>query len=296
MNCRINNKRNWTCRILLESFFHLESIFVTLTYNDQCVPIDEDGVPTLDPADLRIWIAKFRKAYSGEHGALRFFACGEYGDKTQRPHYHVILFGASLSAEPMIAETWSRDGKSLGFTQVGEMNATRAAYIASYTTKKMTKQGDSRLGKRHPEFARMSMRNGIGYPAVGWLAKTMSSKEGIAAMAVYGDVWNSVRIDGKIWPLSNYLRRKLRDALGVSQDARERAEQLVPYYGEIKEFIEPEPLPENYGPWKDLAEVRTPSTAKEEKSFYGEEIKKAVKQSEKLTRRTHSTRINSEKI
>ena len=48
MNCRINKKRIWTSRILLESMFHLESVFVTLTYNDQSVPLELASAAKLD--------------------------------------------------------------------------------------------------------------------------------------------------------------------------------------------------------------------------------------------------------
>ncbi len=229
---------------------------------------------------------------------FRYFACGEYGDKTERPHYHLILFGPGLDVEPYVAKSWKDEDtkEPMGFTQVAELNADRAAYIAQYTTKKMTKIGDNRLGHRHPEFARMSMRNGIGFPAIGWLANQMSTKNGMAAMALYGDVWNSVRIDGKIWPLSSYLRRKLRDALGVSQDPEIREEQLQPFIGEIKS-IRNEPLPPEYGPWQDLSKVKgLPSRRRlEKKTYFDIDQKTAQARAEKDTRRARSV-IKTEKV
>lgn len=258
MSCRINAKRKWTARILLESFFHFESIFVTLTYNTEHLPITESGQATLKPEDFRLWMHRFRKAHA-YISPVRFFGCGEYGKATEangwieRPHYHAILFGVGLSAEYMVNESWALDNETIGFTSIGELNADRAAYVAAYTTKKMTQVGDKRLGDRHPEFARMSMRNGIGFPAVGWLANTMSSTNGLKNIAEYGDVWNSVRIDGKIWPLCLYLRRKLRIALGLPQDAQERAIHLDHVDPSTGEIIANKPLPEDYGPWQDYS-------------------------------------------
>ena len=149
MNCRINHKRKWTSRILMESMFHKRSIFVTLTYNDKTVPLDEDGQPTLVPKHLRNWLKRLRKAH--QHiGPVRFFGVGEYGDKTQRPHYHAILFGVDLDAEQMICDTWNNQDEPRGFISISELTSERAAYTAQYTTKKMTRDGDIRLGRRHP--------------------------------------------------------------------------------------------------------------------------------------------------
>lgn len=298
MSCRINAKRKWTARILLESFFHFQSIFVTLTYNPENLPISEVGEATLNPTHLRAYMKKFRTLYSGENGAVRFFACGEYGKATkdngyiERPHYHLILFGVNINAAQMIQDAWTNSkGETMGFTSLGELNADRAAYIAQYTTKKMTKIGDKRLGDRHPEFARMSMRNGIGFPAVGWLANTMSSKSGMESIAEYGDVWNSVRIDGKIWPLCLYLRRKLRSAMGLSQCSRERAAQLDHIDYSTGEVIANKPLPENYGPWADLSGSNVPLNNARKKKIHTAEIPNAEARNEKTNRRRRAKLI-----
>ncbi len=262
MNCRINNKRKWTARILLESLFHTQSIFITLTYNELQVPLNEHGEATLKPEDLKKFLYRLRKAYSGTNAKFRFFAVGEYGNKTWRPHYHAILFGVGLEAEALIAQKWSIKGKPIGFTSVAELTPERAAYTAQYTTKKMTGEQDHRLNGKHPEFARMSNRYGIGEPACAWLARTMSTKGGLIELEKYGDVWNSVRIDGKIWPIAPYLRMKIRDRLGIPQDSRERAIHFdhIDYdTGELKPNL---PLPEHYGPWQDCRDQRFPANIK----------------------------------
>jgi len=262
MNCRINNKRKWTARILLESLFHDQSIFITLTYNDQTVPINEDGEATLNPEHLKNFIKRLRNEYSGINSKFRFFAVGEYGDKTWRPHYHAILFGVGLDAEPLIAQKWSNNGKPIGFTSVAELTPERAAYTAQYTTKKMTGVLDPRLGNKHPEFARMSNRYGIGEPACAWLAATMGTDKAQIQMQKYGDVWNSVRIDGKIWPLAPYLRMKIRERLGIPQNTRDRAIHFDHIDYDTSELLPNLPLPDHYGPWQDCRDQRFPANIK----------------------------------
>ena len=85
--CRINKKRVWTHRIMLESSLHTDNAFVTLTYSDENLP--KDG--SLVPRHVQLFLKKVRKEI--EPARLRFFCVGEYGDRTQRPHYHVALFG-----------------------------------------------------------------------------------------------------------------------------------------------------------------------------------------------------------
>lgn len=210
-------------RIMLESLVHQSNSFVTLTYRSDQIPI-VNGLSSLQPEDLQKFLKRLRKKL--EPVRLRFFACGEYGDETQRPHYHAAIFGLSScargrtlrlpgSSEPRWAEccdTCSLVGKAWGrgIVEVGELCAQSAAYVAGYVVKKMTGKNDDRLRGRYPEFARMSNRPGIGYGALGEVAAALRlhSLEGL------DDVPGALRHGSKILPLGRYLTRGLRTEMG----------------------------------------------------------------------------------
>ena len=84
--CRVNKRRLWSNRIMLESMCHEDNAFVTLTYNEDNLP--EKG--NLVPKHLKDWQKRLRYHANID---LRFFSVGEYGDQTKRPHYHAAIFG-----------------------------------------------------------------------------------------------------------------------------------------------------------------------------------------------------------
>jgi len=90
MPCRFNRRRLWTARLLLEATQHENKSFITLTYNDKNAPKDH----SLDPSHYKNFIKRLRKAIYPKK--IRYYLVGEYGDHTQRPHYHAALFGLSL--------------------------------------------------------------------------------------------------------------------------------------------------------------------------------------------------------
>lgn len=204
MPCRLNRRRLWTHRLLLEQRCHEFSSFVTLTYDDKHIPLDG----SLDPSHTEKWLKRLRKAL-GPTRPLRYYLVGEYGDETFRPHYHPALFGVSSLESDLVAETWG-----MGGVFVGDLTQQSAAYVAGYCTKKMTSHADPRLNGRHPEFARMSRRPGIGALAVPVLADTLNDKHGAALIAETGDVPESLNHGRSSFPLGRYLRRKLREELG----------------------------------------------------------------------------------
>lgn len=205
--CRINRRRTWAHRIMLESLTHGDSSFVTLTYDDEFLP--EGG--SLDPVDPQKWLKRIRKAF---HPAkLRYFLVGEYGDNTFRPHYHCALFGLAPSLTSLVEETWG-----LGNVMVGTLTVQSAQYIAGYVTKKMTSKEDDRLCGRLPEFSRMSLRPGIGAKAMEDVADVLSSGQGALNVAAVGDVPMALNHGRNSLPLGRYLRRQLRERLGLSSD------------------------------------------------------------------------------
>src|SRR5699024_7911545 len=52
---------------------------------------------TLSPRDFTLFMKRLRYYYFEKYKKeLRFFACGEYGSSTFRPHYHAIVFNLDL--------------------------------------------------------------------------------------------------------------------------------------------------------------------------------------------------------
>jgi len=202
--CRLNRRRLWTHRLLLEQRCHEFSSFFTPTYNDESLPVDG----SLNPEHTRLWLMRLRSRL-GPARPLRYYLVGEYGDETFRPHYHAALFGVSRIEVELVEETWG-----MGRCFPGDLTKESAAYIAGYVTKKMTKKDDPRLQGRYPEFARMSLRPGIGALAVPVIADALSDKHGAKAIARDGDVPTSLNHGRSSLPLGRYLRRKLRDELG----------------------------------------------------------------------------------
>lgn len=209
--------------MMIEALSHESASFVTLTYEDERLPDAGEVVPD----HLQRWLKRVRKNI----GPCRFYAVGEYGDYSERPHYHVALFGLGPEFADGYQITW-RDG----YTYTGDLTIASAAYIAGYVTKKMTSKDDARLGGRHPEFARMSLRPGIGALGIGSVAEALSNKVGWNEVTRIGDVPNVLQHGGAKMPFGRYLKRRLRGAmnfeeLGEQDEVRatRNAEVLVMY-------------------------------------------------------------------
>jgi len=177
IGCRIDRSQQWATRITQEAQFHTRKVFLTLTYSPENVPEGN----SLSLADLQKFLKRLRKKHTGT--LIRYFACGEYGDTTLRPHYHLILFGydfpdkRSHSKTPRGDQLWISDELDeiwkLGQCWIGSVSWTSAAYVARYVIKKVngerasdhyrtvnTETGETY--ERKPEFIVMSRRPGIG--------------------------------------------------------------------------------------------------------------------------------------
>lgn len=210
LNCRVNRRRMWTARILLESAFHVRKSFITLTYDDKHVPRSpESGLQILRKQDLQLFWKRLRK----QGHQLRYYACGEYGRKTWRPHYHAIVFGMGEDQVGDMEKAWYEDDEPIGFVSASEVNQERAAYCAGYTVEKMTSSDDERLKGRTPEFGVMSRNPGIGTQAVPHLAAAADKM--LAKMQGREDEierLTTVRLQGRVMPLGRTLTAKLTEA------------------------------------------------------------------------------------
>lgn len=171
IGCRLERSRQWAVRCMHEAQLHDRNCFLTLTYSPENLP--EGG--SLVKRDFQLFMKRLRK-HAGVR--VRFYYCGEYGDRLQRPHYHACIFGFDFCDKTL----WScRDGVKLyrsevlerlwplGHSTIGEVTFESAAYCARYITKKVTGgEADGHYGVRIPEFTGMSRRPGIGS---NWLEK-----------------------------------------------------------------------------------------------------------------------------
>lgn len=196
--CQVRQKRLWTGRLILEFLDTvLPSYFVTLTYDDEHCPPGYN----LCIKDYQDFLKRLRAARGVK---FRYLICGEYGDTTRRPHYHMCLFGYPVEFRKDIDAAWG-----LGFTKVDLFSPARAAYCAGYVVKKI--QHKEKFPDRVPEFRRMSLRPGIGAGAVDVFGNQATSLIGSRFIAENGDVISGFRFESKMWPLGRYLRGLLRE-------------------------------------------------------------------------------------
>lgn len=227
--CLINRRRNWAHRMVLEAQMHKSNSFATLTYRDEDLPPGQ----TLVPDHLTLWLKRLRWAI--EPDKIRFYAAGEYGTEGTRgmnPHYHVVLFGFPPCIYGVSQYKKDGSGKCCAFCDVirdtwgygkielSEFKYERAAYAAGYITNKLTKANDDRLEGRAPEFARMSLRPGIGASYAAPLASGLLQAHSLFEET---DVPGALRHGSRVVPLDRYLRQKLRSAVGRNVETPESA-------------------------------------------------------------------------
>lgn len=167
--CRADQAMMWAVRCHHEASLHEQNSFVTLTYNEASVP------PALVKADLQ----KFFKRLRHQYGPFRYFACGEYGEQTRRPHYHALIFGHDFlgGAEqvgehydnPLLTQIWGN-----GHTLVDPVNMATCCYVSGYVNKK---NGDP------DTFTLMSRRPGIGHQ---WLEAYADDLRRTGTVAIEG--------------------------------------------------------------------------------------------------------------
>lgn len=184
IGCTVDKSREWATRMMLELKYHEKACFITLTYNDENLPIssyqDNQGnwheSYSLAKSDFQKFMKRLRRHYERRDGTkIRFFACGEYGGKTRRPHYHAILFGIDFSEDrfvlnktqdgyvqyrsPTLEKLWTE-----GYSMICQVNWNTCAYVSRYCTKK--KYGRQNIYYQTfgliPEFNLMSRKPGIG--------------------------------------------------------------------------------------------------------------------------------------
>lgn len=205
--CSATRRSDWATRLQYESKLHVGSKFITLTYANPHLTW-KDNVPQLNKSDLQKWFKKVRKAgYK-----LRYYAVGEYGSKTFRPHYHVILFGDI--PDMVLRNSWNK-----GQIHIGSVTQASIAYCLGYI---VNGKGWQMKHKRVAPFCTMSRGRG----ALKGLGSNYLTPQMIA--------WhksgqkNYVLIDGRKRHLPRYYKLKIFNR---------RELKRIAFYGEREQFL-----------------------------------------------------------
>lgn len=164
--CRINYTSQWQLRLLYELDCWNGASFVTLTYDNNHLPING----SLDKKELQNFIKRVRSEFDYRQKdslwnrsqlfnvynkpytpKIRYYACGEYGkeENTFRPHYHIILFGLDYFNEEdmdIVRNCWDKCDpylfdKSLGRNcALQPVNKDCIGYVTGYVQKKLKGQ------------------------------------------------------------------------------------------------------------------------------------------------------------
>jgi hypothetical protein len=147
-------------RLLHESDSYEHSAFITLTYDSVNLPVRAGTfIGHLLKDDLQRYFKRLRVGLlrADLDSSIRYYACGEYGEKYDRPHYHAIVFNLSSVGFEIARESWTH-----GLVHIGGVTADSIRYVAGYVAKKL---GDYSFDRSRPSPFQLSSQ-GLG---LDWL-------------------------------------------------------------------------------------------------------------------------------
>lgn len=149
INCLTNRRESWIIR-LVEQFKTQCATFITLTYDQKNLTFANAEYATLVKRDVQLFFKRLRKTTKK---AFKYYLVAEYGTRTNRPHYHIILFNSNNDDFDRIYDSWG-----LGNITIAELNIRRLVY----TTKYHINKGHYPTGCS-PPFTLMSKGLGLNY-------------------------------------------------------------------------------------------------------------------------------------
>lgn len=247
--CDICNKKKvwqWVYRLQQERRRSDFCDFVTLTYAPHAVPITKDGKESLDKKEFQKFIMKLRTAQAKiSNLKFKYYACGEYGSNTYRPHYHIIFFNLHPSINKTLSKYWSvydprgQDYISNGFVDSSVVISGAFGYVAGYALKNLKARIEWNENEtREKEFITMSKNMGSNY---------FVNKDGVMtpqAQFIQEKKLNYIPLpDGEKQSIPRYYKEKIftgqemvelriknrRYADETSMSFEERQERLVAY-------------------------------------------------------------------
>lgn len=147
-SCLANQRQEWIFRLKQEFLASEFALFVTLTYDEEHIPLDF----SVNKKDVQNFHKRLRKHFPP--GDLRFYLVSEYGDHTHRPHYHGLYFFKSKYDLDHVYEVFLSSWKN-GFLKFGNVEEGSIVYCTKYCMK-----GSATPAGCTPPFRLVSKMNG----------------------------------------------------------------------------------------------------------------------------------------
>lgn len=139
LDCRQQYQNEWIFRLTQECKRTNFPCFVTLTYNDDNLPVDVDDssgelLGVLVKRHVQLFMKRLRKNGGDYLKDCRYYAIGEYGSKFNRPHYHLILIAPHVPnveyVRQLVDKCWD-----YGFTKTKFATSGSFHYVCKYMNK-----------------------------------------------------------------------------------------------------------------------------------------------------------------
>lgn len=203
--CLRSRASQWTIRMTEELKRSKNNYFVTLTLSDENLTWGSEH-PSLVRRDVQLFMKRLRKLMINK---VKFYAVGEYGSQTYRPHYHLIIFNTGIQDkddfEWNVLKAWDK-----GLIHIGYVTEASIRYVAGYLEK--DHNGNKVIENVQREFNQMS--KGIGEYYVN-NAKKYHKQNNKFEYSLGG---------GNFTALPRYYRKKIFDQDELDKYAREIAE------------------------------------------------------------------------
>lgn len=208
--CRLAWARSWAARADAEARMTERPCYtVTLTYDEEHLPWGGGSRSTLCLRDVQTFYKRLRKCC----GPFRHLTAGEYGELSERAHYHAVLFGLDLddlrlwknspAGVPMYVSERFRALWGHGIVTLSHFSSAGAEYVAKYILKAVKgPAAEAAYADRERPFFIMSRRPGIGASAYEKFKEEWS---------VSGEMGITTPRGGEVVPLPAFYMARIRD-------------------------------------------------------------------------------------
>lgn len=226
-HCLNKRRQQWTLRLLQEMNVAETATFWTFTYSDEKLP--KDG--KLEKKEVQKAIKRLRQRnLKVSKKKIKYFLCGEYGEKTNRPHYHAIFFNVHESLNDEMDQIWEN-----GNVFCGSVTQASIHYVTKYILKNL--KGIKTINET---FALMSKALGINY--VEKYKKNHFSKE--YDVSPDGVILGTKKLSyitmegGFKMPIPRYYKEKMFSRVTREKMAKESQERMIKK--SLKEMQDPD--------------------------------------------------------